>query len=174
MRRSGKAPARLAGWWGLLQCGCAVSMNALGWSKFPDLALLGHIPTWKNRGALSSIPQSPGTAVSPRGRVPPQPGCAISGLTKLSLGMILPLGSSGTTFFALILLGFAWIRSWSSRAARLDFTRGRRNFRLGARRGSSGKVGCLLLLFNQLERCRVELEVTGRGSRLVSGRGRIC
>lgn len=77
-------------------------------------------------------------------------------------------------FFALILLGSAWIRSWSSRAARLDFTRGRRNFRLRTRRGSSGKVGCLLLLFNQLERCRVELEVTGRGSRLVSGRGRIC
>lgn len=54
----------------------------------------------------------------------------------------------------------------SGRDVRRDFTRGRRNFRLEtARGGLSGKVGCLFLLFNQLERCRVELEVTGRGSR---------
>lgn len=150
-------------------------VNERPWmEQIPRFGSFGTYPNVEKPGGSFQHPQSPGTAVSPRGRVPPQPGCAVSGLTKLSLEMILPLGSSGTTFFALILLGFAWIRSWSSRAARLDFTRGRRNFRLGARRGLSGKVGCLLLLFNQLERCRVELEVTGRGSRLVSGRGRIC
>lgn len=62
----------------------------------------------------------------------------------------------------------------SGRDVRFSFTRGRRNFRLETHGGLSGKVGCLFLLFNQLERCRVELEVTGRGSRLVSGWGRIC
>lgn len=137
--------------------------------QIPRFGSFGIYPNLEKLGALSSIPKK-----SWRYREPLWLGCAISGLTKLSLEMILPFGSSGTTFFALILLGSAWIRSWSSRAARLDFTRGRRNFRLGTRRGLSGKVGCLLLLFNQLERCRVELEVTGRGSRLVSGRGRIC
>lgn len=69
-------------------------------------------------------------------------------------------GSSGRTFPRPDCPG---IRSWSSLAS-LE----------GAGILGLGKVGCLLLLFffNQLERCRVELEVTGRGSRLVSGAGK--
>lgn len=129
----------------------------------------------KTGGSFQHPPKALASALAlpprPPGRIPTTTGLLHLGVSKAEHPLRADFASWqlwSNWVFAPMLLGLAW--SCSGRDVRLGFTRGRRNFRLE----TSGKVGCLFLLFNQLERCRVELEVTGRGSRLVSGWGRIC
>jgi len=128
-------------------------------------------------GALSSIPEKSWSLPQHcrRGRPagpPPRLGYCISVSAKPSIPFELIFASwqlRRDLFLHRCSLALPGLAPASGRALRLDFTRGRRNFSLETSGGSSRKVGCLFLRFNQLERCRVELEVTGRGSRLASG-----